>query len=173
MNWKVRSTIEPVIARRDAYFYFCLSVAFSAFSFFGSPHLYLLVGGVFFLITGLLFLFVIVFPERSMRGIRILDDGFEYANTFRLRELVQFQDIYLIEASSFESPETGERDIMLRICSASSTVVVFERDLLRTGLLDRLEAISGFDQTRMVEARNIKSNWYDFFSNKYIVVFVR
>lgn len=173
MNWKVLSTIEPVVSRRDAYFYFCFSAVFSAFSLLGATHLYLLAGGVLFLIAGSLFLFVIVFPDRSMRGIRILDDGFEFASMFKLRETMQFQDICLIEASSFESPETGEREIMLRIRSASSTVIVFEKDLLRTGLLDRLEEAFEFDQSQMALALNIKRNWYEFFSVKYIAVFVR
>ncbi|MBC3881657.1 hypothetical protein H8K35_07830 [Undibacterium sp. LX40W] len=170
MSWKVLSTIEPIISTSDAYFYLCLSIAFVAFSVLEANFCTLL-AGAFFLITGLFFLFVVIFPERSKRGIRILDDAFEYAQTFKVQKVMRFQDISMIEASSFESSETGERDIMLKISTENSMVIVFEKDLRRTGLLERLEVFFPIDQMEMERARGFERKWYDFLAVKYFVVF--
>lgn len=173
MNWKVDSTIEPVIRRRDAFLYFCVSIALASFSFISATTFYTWASTIFFLLIGLVFLFVVLFPERFMRGIRMLDDGFECAWATKARVFVRFDDISLIEASSFESSETGERDIVLWIHSKSSTAVVCESDLFRTGLLERLEAFPGFDQTQITKAINFESSWYFLFFKKKFVVFVR
>ncbi len=173
MSWKVNSTIEPVIRRRDAFLYFCISIAFALFSFKSETTFYPLASTIFFLLIGLVFLSIVLFPERFMRGIRMLDDGFECAWATKARIFVRFDEISLIEASSFKSSETGERDIVLWIHFKSSTAVVCESDLFRTGLLERLEALPGFDQTQITKAINFESSWYFCFFKKRFVVFVR
>lgn len=173
MNWRVTSTIEPTIKRRDAFFLFCISIAFGAFPFIVSTPLFVRISAAFFLSLSPLFLFVIVFPNRSLRGIRMLSDGFEYCFQFTATRVIHFEEISMIEAVGIGSSDNDEKDLLLWIYTKHQRVSVFEYDLYRTGLLEKLEKLPGFNRSAISNALSFQPRWRDCLKKKRFVVFSR
>lgn len=150
-----------------------MSIAFGVFPFVISTPIYVRISAGFFLFAAPIFLFAIIFPKKCLRGIRMFDDGFEYCLQFSTAKIMRFEDITFIEAVGFEAPETGEKDFLLWIYTSCQKVSVVERDLYRTGLLDKLEKFPGFNQSAISAAVNFQPKWRDRFNKKRFVVFSR
>lgn len=103
----------------------------------------------------------------------MLSDGFEYCFQFTSTRVIHFEEISMIEAVGIGLLENEERDFLLWIYTKHQKVSVIEHDLYRTGLLEKLENLPGFNQSAISDAVTYQPRWHDCFKKKRFVVFSR